>query len=245
MAITLMIVDDSEDFRLALERVLSGSYQVVQCSNGVQALEAALQVKPEVMILDLMLTEMDGVTLLHELRKAGLRPMVLAVTRFFNDYVLESAQELGIGYIIRKPCSPSAVAQRVRDLSKRLNPGPSKPFNPAEYVNARLRELMFSPRHKGVELLKQAVLLMCEQPDISITKELYPRVGASSGSSAIQVERVIRSAIQAAWTQAGSKSWGQLFPCEPDGTVPRPSNGQLIARLSEELREKLAEAKEN
>ena len=245
MAITLMIVDDSEDFRLALEHVLPDTYHIVQCSNGAQALETAVQVKPEIMILDLMLTEMDGITLLHEIRKAGLQPMVLAVTRFFNDYVLESAQELGIGYIIRKPCSPKAVSQRVRDLSKRLNPDPVKPFSPPEYVNAKLRELMFSPRHKGFEYLKEAVLLMQERPDISITKELYPRVGASSGSSSIQVERVIRSAINAAWSQAGAKNWEQFFPPGPDGTIPRPSNGQMIARLAEDLREKLAESKES
>ena len=244
MALTLMIVDDSEDFRLALEHVLSDAYHIVQCCNGAQALEVAIQVKPEVMVLDLMLTEMDGVTLLHEIHKSGLRPMVLAVTRFFNDYVLESAQELGIGYIIRKPCNPNAVALRVRDLSKRLNPSPVKPFSPPDYVNARLRELMFSPRHKGFEHLKEAVLLMCAQPDISITKELYPRVGASSGSSAIQVERAIRSAINAAWSQAGEKNWKQLFRPGPDGTISRPSNGQLIARLAEDLQEKLAEAKE-
>lgn len=244
MALTLMIVDDSEDFRLALERVLSDAYHIVQCSNGSQALQTALQVKPEVVILDLMLTEMDGVTLLHEIRKAGLRPMVLAVTRFFNDYVLESSQELGIGYIIRKPCNPDSVSQRVRDLSRRLNPSPVKPFNAPDYLSARLRELLFSPRHKGFEYLKESVLLMQRQPDISITKELYPRVGASSGSSAIQVERAIRSAINAAWSQAQGTSWAQLFLPGPDGAVPRPSNGQLIARLSEELEEKLVETKE-
>lgn len=244
MALTLMIVDSSEDFRLALEKVLSDAYHIVQCSNGRQALQTALLVMPDVIVMDLMLTEMDGVTLLHEIRKAGLRPMVLAVTRFFNDYVLESAQELGIGYIIRKPCSPDAVSQRVRDLSKRLNPMPVKPIHPPEYVADQLRELMFSPRHKGFECMKEAVLLMWRQPDISITKELYPRVGAATGSSAIQVERAIRSALNAAWSQAGTKTWGLFFQPGPDGHIPRPSNGHLISRLAEDLREKLREAEE-
>ena len=92
-----MIVDNSEEFRMALDSVLSDAYEIYHCSNGRQALEAALKINPDVIILDLMLTELDGVTLLHEIRSAGLRPMVLAVTRFFNDYVQETAQELGIG----------------------------------------------------------------------------------------------------------------------------------------------------
>ena len=241
MALTLMIVDDSEDFRLALEAALSDAFRIVQCCNGRQALDTAPQVRPDVMILDLMLTEVDGVTLLHEIRRAGLHPIVLAVTRFFNGYIMESAQELGIGYLIRKPCSPAAVSQRVRDLTKRLNDRPVKPINPQTYVTEQIESLKFSPRHNGSEYLKEAVLMMCRQPDISITKELYPSVGAMFGGTALQVERSIRTAINAAWSQQNTQSWAALFPAGPDGTIPRPSNGTLIARLAADLREKLEE----
>lgn len=236
-----MIVDNSEEFRQALDQVLCDTYEVHHCSNGRQALETAPQINPDVIILDLMLTELDGVTLLHEIRRAGLRPMVLAVTRFFNDYVLESAQELGIGYIIRKPCTPAAVSQRVRDLTKRLNDKKVKPINPQAYVTEQIEALKFSPRHNGSEYLKEAVLMMCRQPNISITKELYPSVGAMFGGTALQVERSIRTAINAAWSQQNTQSWAALFPAGPDGTIPRPSNGTLIARLAADLREKLEE----
>lgn len=236
-----MIVDNSEEFRQALDQVLCDTYNVHHCTNGRQALEIAPQIHPDVIILDLMLTELDGVTLLHEIRRAGLQPMVLAVTRFFNDYVLESAQELGIGYIIRKPCTPAAVSQRVRDLTKRLSEKQNKPINPVAYVTERIESLNFSPRHNGSKYIKEAVLMMCRQPDISITKELYPSVGTRFGSSALQVERSIRTAINAAWSQQNAQSWASLFPAAPDGTIPRPSNGTFIARLAAELREKLEE----
>ena len=236
-----MIIDTSEEFRQALDQELRGSYNVHLCGNGRQALEIVPRINPDVIILDLMLTEVDGVTLLHEIRKAGLRPMVLAVTRFFNDYVLESAQELGIGYIIRKPCSIAAVSQRVRDLTKRLNDRPVKPINPQAYIAEQIESLNFSPRHNGSEYVKEAVLMMCRWPDISITKELYPSVGARFGSNALQVERSIRTAINAAWSQQNTQSWATLFPAGPDGTIPRPSNGTFIARLAADLREKLEE----
>lgn len=241
MALTLMIVDDSEDFRSALEAALSDAFRIVQCRNGRQALDTAPQVKPDVIILDLMLTEVDGVTLLHEIRQAGLHPIVLAVTRFFNGYIMESAQELGIGYLIRKPCSSAAVSQRVRDLCKRLNSEPVVPIIPGDYVTEQLKSLMFVPKHKGFEYLKEAVLLMCCQPDISITKELYPKVGVLFGSSPSQVERSIRSAIAVAWSQSDAPAWERFFPPEPDGSIPKPSNGYVISRLAMDLREKLAE----
>lgn len=236
-----MIVDDSALFREALEKVLSDAYAIYSFSNGKEALEAAPGVKPDVMILDLMLPELDGVTLLHEIRNTGLRPMVLAVTRFFNEYVLDSAQELGIGYIIRKPCTPEAVSQRARDLSKRINFRPEMPMDPVQFVTEQIKRLRFSPRHKGSEYIKQAVLLMWRQPDISFTKELYPAVAARFGCNSLQVERSIRSAIQAAWSQSGNDCWARFFPPKPDGTIPRPTNGNLIARLAEALREKIGE----
>lgn len=239
MALTMMIVDNSEDFRLALENVLSDAYIIHHFGNGRQALDFALKNAPDVIILDLMLTEVDGVTFLHELRNAELRPIVLAVTRFFNDYILESAQELGIGYIIRKPCTPAAVSQRVRDLSKRLN-SKTAAINHSAYVTEQLKELMFSPRHKGFEYLKEAVLLMYRQPDVSLTKVLYPAVGAPSGNSGIQVERSIRSAISAAWNHNNTQRWSELFPPGADGTASRPTNGAVISRLAEQLREALA-----
>ena len=235
-----MIVDNSEEFRQALDQVLCDTYEVYHCSNGRQALETAPQINPDVIILDLMLTELDGVTLLHEIRRAGLRPMVLAVTRFFNDYVLESAQELGIGYIIRKPCSLAAVRERVRDLCKLLASNAPRPVDPAAFVSQRIKFLLFSPRHNGSAYLKEAVLMMWRQPGISLTKELYPGVGAMFGSSAPQVERSIRSAIQSAWNQRSPQDWGTLFPPGSDGTSQRPSNGAVIARLADDLREELS-----
>lgn len=243
MALTLLIADTSEEFRLALQSVLSDAYEITLCSDGSQALEAARELRPDVIVLDLMLTEMDGLTLLHKIRSLGQRPMVLAVTCFLNDYILQAAQELGIGYIIRKPCSCAAVSQRVRDLTKRMNPLPP-PLNPEAYTTEQLKKLLFSSRHKGFELLINAVQLMCRQPDISITKELYPKLGLPSGSSSMQVERAIRSAINAAWNQKHTALWHDLFPPGPDGIIPRPSNGAFISRLADELREKLAAEQE-
>lgn len=240
-SISLMIVDHDADFRQELEKELCDSYTVYHAGNGRQALLTVEEINPDVIVLDLMLTELDGVSLLHEIRNAGLRPMVLAVTRFYNDYVLETAQELGIGYIIRKPCDPSAVSQRVRDLSRRMNSKRHRPVDAYTYVTERLNRLSFSIRHKGYDYLRQAVLMMCQQPDISITKELYPSVGATHGSTAMQVERSIRSAINAAWAQGG-EGWSEFLGAEADGNVCRPSNGAFIARLADDLRMELSDS---
>lgn len=152
----------------------------------------------KIIILDLMLTELDGVSLLHEIRDAGIYPMVLAVTRFYNDYIQETAQDLGIGYIIRKPCDPAAVAGRLRDLTNRIKPKAVRPVDPRNYVMEQTRMLMFSPRHQGTKFIQEAILIVLEEPGISLTKELYPRLGHRFGGTALQVEHSLRTAIVAA-----------------------------------------------
>lgn len=234
-----MIVDSSIEFRQALEQVLCDAYKIVQCCNGKEALQTALDVQPDIIVLDLMLTELDGITLLHEIRSAGLRPMVLAVTRFYTDYVLESAQELGIGYIIRKPCDPLAVSRRVRDLTKRLNPAPVHHVDPRAYVIEQTRALMFSPRHQGTKFLQEAVLIVLAEPEISLTKDLYPRLGQLFSGTSLQVEHSLRTAITSACKRSGGKVWDQLFPLDRTRGVRQISNGVVIARLAEDLRLKL------
>ena len=237
---TLMIIDCSDEFRLALEQELQKSYIIHHFRDGQAAQDAALILHPDVIVLDLMLTGIDGITLLHNLRSAGIRPMVLAVTRLYNDYIVETALELGVEYLIRKPCVPSAVAERVRDLSKRLNPKPGEISDPRAYITDMLNKMGFSSRHKGYDYLREAVILMWKQPGISITKELYPAVAGMFSGTSIQVERSIRSALNAAWEQASGMAWEEFAPRNLDGTIQRPSNGYLVAKLADVLRLKLA-----
>ena len=237
--LTLMIADNSDEFRQALDEALSDSYKIVHCRNGKQALQTALEIKPEIIILDLMLTELDGVSLLHEIRDAGIYPMVLAVTRFYNDYIQETAQDLGIGYIIRKPCDPAAVAGRLRDLTNRIKPKAVRPVDPRNYVMEQTRMLMFSPRHQGTKFIQEAILIVLEEPGISLTKELYPRLGHRFGGTALQVEHSLRTAIVSACKKSNGKVWDDMFPTNPVTGNRQISNGVVISRLAEDLRIKL------
>lgn len=234
--LTLMIIDSSDEFRLSLEQELQKSYIIHHFQDGKAALDAALVIQPDVLVLDLMLTGIDGITLLHNLRSAGIRPMVLAVTRLYNDYVVETALELGVQYLIRKPCVPGAVAERVRDLSVRLNPKSETVTDPAAYITGLLNKMGFSARHRGYDYLREAAILMWKEPGISITKELYPAVAELFSGTAIQVERSIRSALNAAWEQSAGNAWEEFAPRSLDGTMQRPSNGYLVAKLAELLR---------
>lgn len=232
--LNLLIADSSEEFIQALTEELHGSYHIFSCTNGKEALNCLYLHKPEVLVLDLMLPELDGVTLLNELAEHGILPMVLAISQYISDYMTESAADLGISYIMRKPCDPRATALRIRDLSRKLKPKSPSVENPQAFVTEILLTLNIPSRLRGFSQLRDAILMLAQNPDIPITKELYPAIGSSCQSTWEQVERTMRSAVCQGWDQRNPEVWAHYFPPNHG----RPSNGVFLSRLAEELRMK-------
>lgn len=236
-SLNLLIVDGNEDFRSALEQELRTLYTVHHSPDGEHALAFCKKTAPDLIVLDLMLTGIDGIFLLQQIRDAGLQPRVLVVTKMYTDYVFEAADELGVDYVMRKPCQPSVVAQRVQDLTRRLKPRQNPDIDPEAYITEQLKTIQISVRHCGYGYLRESILLLCEHPDMSITKELYPTVAEQyDGVSWQQVERSIRSAIHAAWAKSGN--WDTLLPDLFCGVTKCPTNGDVMIRIAECLRRK-------
>lgn len=232
----LLIADASEEFALALQNALSGAYHVRIARDGMEAQKMLDSFRPDILILDLILPCLDGITLLQSAVSAGNCPRVLAMSGFFSGYVVDTLTELGVGYIMRKPCQVSAVAARVRDLQAPIHP--PRPAHPDPKTQAAhiLISLSFKAKWDGYLFLKEAIAIALHQFNPSMTKELYPAVAALCDSRTDLVERSIRSAIESAWLHRDDRVWQQYFPAGPDGIIPRPTNADFIARLAEVIR---------
>lgn len=234
----LLIVDGSDEFRSALSQALQNHFRIHCCKTGKEALEYALRQHPDVMVLDLMLPGLDGFSLLSSLREARIHPTVLATTRLLSDYIVEHTTQLNVGYLMVKPCDVDATAQRVLELSREQVPKVQK-LNPRARISDTLLDLGISTKLKGFSYLQEAVLLMAENPGISITKELYPAVGNICNSSGMLVERSIRSAVNSAWHKRNDEIWRQFFRADASGQIPRPSNTMFISSLAKPLRDQM------
>ena len=234
-ALKLLIADSNEDFRLALAQALQGIYYVRCCHSGKTALELLHSFRPDVLVLDPMIPELDGISLLEAAAADGIRPMVLVATAYVNDYLTCAAGRLGIGYIMIKPCDIPATVARIADLSRQVQPPVLTVPDPRSNVSNLLLSLGIPSKLRGYNYLREAILLKAKTPDQAITKELYPQVAALCRCAPKHVERSSRSAIQTAWENRDERIWKLYFPPGPDGTVPRPSNGTFISRLAESL----------
>lgn len=226
----LLIADSSEEYRTALTAALSGQYQVLSCRSGTEALTLLKQERPDILLLDLMLPELDGLTLLERTCADGIHPLVLAATPILTEYVFGCAQRLGISYLVRKPCSIDAIVSRVCDLSQRLS-APETRRDPVGYVSNLLLCLGISTKHDGFLYLREAILLMARDPAQPVTKVLYPEVARICGCNKDNVERSIRTALDSAWKKQDHSQWHEYFPHADH----RPSNAVFISRLAEAL----------
>ena len=228
----LLIAEGTEAFRLVLADNLKELYQVRVCQEGKEALEAMRSFRPDLLVLDLMLPGLDGITVLQRAAEAGVEPVVLATTPLINDYIAEIASRMKVSFLMVKPCDVQAATARLLDLTERLKePVLTRPDYRTEVSNLLL-SLGIATNLRGFSYLRDAILAEIRQPGQQLTKVLYPDVGKPYGASGAQVERSIRDAVGKAWLRRNDALWGQYFPTDAGGRIPKPSNAVFICTLA-------------
>ena len=231
----LLIVDAAEDFRVALAEAMKGTYIVRTCDDGEAALELARTFVPDLLVLDLTVAGMDGLSLVQIITQTRSKPIILATTRFLSDYVLEASSRIGIDYMMVKPCNIRAVVTRMADLVTSRNPRAQARPDPKVSVANLLLALGIATNNKGYTYLREAIPIYAKDPQQAITKELYPAVAKLCGSSVDQVERAMRTAIERAWKRRDDQIWRLYFTPQSDGSNKIPSNSEFISRLADLL----------
>ncbi len=114
---TVLIVDDEKQNRLLLTELFHGAYKIIQAKNGVQALEKARQHRPDLILLDVLMPEMDGMSVLRELKRDDATRLipVIFITALDSATDEENGLDLGAVDYISKPFHPPIVRVRVRN----------------------------------------------------------------------------------------------------------------------------------
>ncbi len=237
----LLIAVENEELRSAMAQTMAADYLVESCCDGQQAMALLEEFQPDLWLLDLMLPMVDGITLLHYAEKTDRHPITLAILPFETPYIMGELCKSEVAYVVKKPCCVDALAVQLQALAATV-PAPSHcTAHPSVGVSSILLELGLSPKVDGFGYLTAAIPMLIADSRQSLTKELYTAVGHSCSKSGMQVERCIRTAIHSAWKKSDLHIWQRYFPAAPDGSVPRPSNGDFIARIAAFLSQKNAQ----
>ena len=223
----LLIAESNEELRQALQQLLQETHNIRTCSSGDQALELLRTFCPDVVYMDVMLPKIDGLAVLQAAAQEGIRPISLVSIVFDSSYIHHVLDRLQVGYVVRKPCAPKAIAGHLIDLSRSAADVSQGLYD----TNQVLLQLGLGAHRDGYQYLVEALPLFARNPQQALTKELYPAVGKVFGKSGALVERSMRSAIHGAWLQRNEAVWRRYFTPTPDGSIPRPTNAQMLHTL--------------
>lgn len=227
----LLIADSNEAFCEALESALRDDFDIRIAGGGNKALELLDHFRPEMLVVDVTLAELDGIHLLEHAAQHGYKLKTLVTVGVCSDYLAARLTGLDISYVMRKPCNIPITAERVREIAADTVPIAVKSVE--ERLAEILLQLNTNPKHNGYHYLSTAVKTFLKDNTQALTKELYVAVGAVYGVSWQQVERSIRAALESAWKRRDEQIWRHWFP--GISTLKKPTNGEVICRLAEIL----------
>ena len=249
---SVIIADNSEEFCSSLTAALHqnpGFHVLDTASDGERAIALVSERKPDILVLDLMLAKKDGLSVLKALSNLERKPTVLATSGFITDYVASAAANLGVRYLMLKPCDMSALVERLEEIRGGENLRmPAARHQGQQNIETMVTNIIHEigvPAHiKGYQYLREAIIIAVEDMDVinAITKILYPQVAKTFQTTPSRVERAIRHAIEVAWDRGDLDTLQRFFGYTVSNTKGKPTNSEFIALIADKLQLQLKSA---
>lgn len=208
----VLLANGSEEFcgKLGVALKQTNRYSVVgSACDGVRAISLLKELKPDLLVVDLMLPQADGLSVLKAAAGLDPKPKLLVLVEFVTEYVSSMFMTLGVQYIMLKPCSCRAVVERLDEIcesavSRKPAIAAKRNANIESMVTSIIHEIGVPAHIKGYQYLREAILIAVNDMDVinAITKVLYPQVAKTFATTPSRVERAIRHAIEVAWAAA-------------------------------------------
>ena len=252
--IRILLADANPEFAALLADTLAAERDmelIGAAADGPEALNQLQSLKPDLLLLDLVLPKLDGLEVLRRLPETGCKCPVIVLSGFMNSQVVADCAALGAAYFMPKPCDTAALLERVRQIGgagsedAALEGIDCRPAAQAQRREADLEALVTEiiheigvPAHiKGYQYLREAIILTIKDMDIinAVTKVLYPEVAKRFSTTPSRVERAIRHAIEVAWDRGDIEVLQKYFGYTVSNIKGKPTNSEFIAMIADSL----------
>ena len=272
--ITILIADDNPDFARTLTGYIEEDNEleiIAIARDGKQAVEMIINTQPDVVLLDVIMPQLDGLGVLEKIREANMKktPMCIMLSAVGQDKITQRAIELGAEYYAIKPFDITLLLQRIKEIRlyqptnqiKNNNINTANREIKAQYIEIspdkkkaeeNLEALVTNvihevgvPAHiKGYQYLREAIMMVVNNIDIinQITKQLYPDIAVKYHTTPSRVERAIRHAIEVAWGRGQTETVENIFGYTVSAVKGKPTNSEFIAMIADKLRLELKTA---
>lgn len=226
---------------------------VATTDDGVEGIKKIEAYEPDLVLLDLILPNVDGIGVIKGIDRSQIRHDVkFVVTSYMSsNMVIEEAIKAGACFFIKKPTNAEIIKQRIKQCFSGFENTQIKSEDDrnmlrtiqrsSRLIDEKLNNMFLAlgiPAHiKGFQYLKDAIKLMVKEPDLinHITKKLYPKVAELNNTEPARVERAIRHAIEVAWNKNSYDNLNKMIGFKLFGKLDKPTNGELIALIANKL----------
>lgn len=261
--LSVLIVDDNKELVNLMKEYIS-SINDIEVSgtayDGHEAIQKIKELKPDIVLLDLVMPGLDGIAVLERLNKENIekRPIFIVLSAISQDMLVQKAMDFGADYYLVKPFDMQIVVQRIKliynmgcngsisrkrekylTLSKNLNENENDEYRLNYEISNILHLLGIHTNMKGCQYIKEAVSMVVKnrKEHMLITKIIYPDVAKRYHTTPERVERAIRNAIENMWFKNGSSTLDSMFGVAARGKKKKkPTNSEFIAMIADKVR---------
>ena len=256
--LNVAIADDNERMVDLLSTLVKGDKElelVGQAVDGQEIYKIIKEKEPDVVLLDIIMPKMDGITVMEKLNEdPSVRklPAFIIISAVGQERIIEDAFRLGACYYIMKPFDNDMVLNRIKQFRKfgkgirRENRGTGNLGRAGEISEKNLQidvtdiihEIGVPAHIKGYQYLRDAIMMSVEDMEMlnSITKILYPTIAKKHQTTPSRVERAIRHAIEVAWSRGKMDTIDALFGYTVSNGKGKPTNSEFIALIADKIR---------
>ncbi len=208
---SVFIVDDNVRWAVILGEMISRQdefYLIGSAQNGYDAMETIQAERPDIILLDIVLPEFDGVYITQYVRSAleGYEPILYILSGLGSDEMVHTLNGLGVDYYSMKPIPAELVIQNIQRITRKRQswvewdgmqyPGVEE-YAEKDAVKQTSIQLGLTPSRISTQYVIEAIKMCMETPENYglLTKVIYPEIAKKHDATPASVERNIRSAV--------------------------------------------------
>lgn len=255
--IHIVIADDNQDFTEILQDYLKvqEDLEIVGiANNGVAAVELIKNTEPDVVILDIIMPQLDGLGVLERVNALDMtkKPLFIIASALGLDKITNLAINLGATFYIVKPFDMELLVSRIRQLgSGSFNYKPSDTIpeyhesfqhQPEDSIESKTIKILHDigiPSHlKGFQYLLEAISMVSKDFSLinSVVKKLYPSIAKKFDTTPINVERAMRNTLDTALSRGAGSNLSVLLGYDIIKENSKVTNSEFIARVASQIR---------
>ncbi|MDE6849924.1 MAG: sporulation transcription factor Spo0A, partial [Clostridia bacterium] len=245
----IVILERDEEFLENLRASFEEQSDFTVCGvsgSGSVGLGLINQYKPDVVLLDTVLSGEDGFGVMKHIKEYLPTCSVFVVSGFTDDKLVSKAIARGAKYYFVKPVTAATVCDRVKDVleeqsTEYMVATQSRDKRRVTSLDEKISNIFISigipPHIMGYQYLREGIKMTISDPSIinNVTKRLYPEIGEKYNTTASKVDRAIRHAIEVAWNRGRIDAVNSIFGVRVYMGNDRPTNSEFIALIADKL----------